>query len=102
MEILKKLETEVGLELDAALQQLLDLTRRSGKQDWSTVLGKEGIATIGRGAFGAPSASPTTRHLAMRCLNNILYLSKPMRQLFVNSDFPKALIGLMGVCDIVH
>jgi hypothetical protein len=101
MEILRKLETGVGSELDAALQQLLDTTRRPEEQDWSTILGKEGIAIIGRGAFGMPSASPVTRHLALRCLNNILYRSQRTRQLFVNADFPQALIGLMKVCPLV-
>lgn len=99
-DILKKLEAEVGSERDAALEQFLKLTRGPGKHD-CTVLG-ESIAIIGRSAFETPNVLPATRHLALRCINNVFYLSKPTRQLSVDSGFPKALIELMQVRDVIH
>ncbi|KPM42265.1 hypothetical protein AK830_g4254 [Neonectria ditissima] len=93
LDILKDLETEVGSSRDAALEQFLDLTRRPGEHD-HTIL-RESVAIISRCALEAPNVSPTTRHLALRCINNIFCLSKPTRQLFVDLGFPKALIELM-------
>ncbi|KAH7146327.1 guanine nucleotide exchange factor [Dactylonectria macrodidyma] len=92
MDILSNIEAELGPERDAALEQFLDLTRRPGMHN-CTVLEKS-VPIVGRCAF-EPNVSPVTRHLALRCLNNILYLSKPTRQLFVDSGFPKSLIELM-------
>ncbi|KAH7132778.1 guanine nucleotide exchange factor [Dactylonectria macrodidyma] len=93
MDILKKLETEVGSSRDAALEQFLNLTRRREEHD-HTIL-RESIAIIGRCAFEAPNVSPATRHLALRCINNVFCLSPPTRQLFVDSGFPEALLELM-------
>ncbi|KAK3331398.1 guanine nucleotide exchange factor synembryn-domain-containing protein [Apodospora peruviana] len=67
----------------------LNLTSRSGGNDATEL--PESIRIIGGCAFDEnPDRSPATRHLALRCLNNFLHLSQPVRQAFVDGGFPKA------------
>ncbi|KAH7157750.1 guanine nucleotide exchange factor [Dactylonectria estremocensis] len=99
-EIVQKLGAEAVLERDAALQQLLDLTRDPQERDWTTIIGNDGIPSISRCAFKAPGAPRATRCQAMKCLHNILRLSAPTRQLLVNEDLTGTLIKLMESTDL--
>jgi len=95
---------EAGLlscDVDPVLENILALTRSPGNH---TIFGERSVRVLGRCAFDTPTEKPGSRHLAMRCLNNILTLAEPTRQSFVDAGYPVKLIDLMKVktCSYTH
>ncbi|KEZ44766.1 hypothetical protein SAPIO_CDS2866 [Scedosporium apiospermum] len=54
---------------------------------------KRGLSVVGRYAFDNENVPLNTRRIAARCLNNIIVLAQPMRQVFVDEGYPQKVVA---------
>jgi guanine nucleotide exchange factor synembryn len=58
---------------------------------------KRGMSVVAGYAFNKDQVPVETRRKGLRCLNNILVLTEPLRQVFVDEKYPEKVIELLRV-----
>ena len=87
------------LECDEALTSLHLYTRTIGNPNSDPLTTRRGLSIVGRYAFGNDDVSISTSRIAARCLNNIIVLAEPMRQVFVDEQYPEKVIRRLKVLE---
>ena len=85
------------LECDEILTSLHIYTRTIRNPFSDPLTTKRGLSIVGRYAFGSPDVPLNTQRIAARCLNNIIVLAQPMRQVFVDEGYPQKVIARLKV-----
>lgn len=87
-----------GEECDETLTSLHLYTRTIRSPNTDPLTTKRGLSIVGRYAFDNDKVSLSTSRIAARCLNNIIVLAEPMRQVFVDEGYPEKVIQRLKVC----
>lgn len=89
--------TSKGEECDETLTSLHLYTRTIRSPNTDPLTTKRGLSIVGRYAFDNDNVSLSTSRIAARCLNNIIVLAEPMRQVFVDEQYPQKVIQRLKV-----
>ncbi|CAI4211568.1 unnamed protein product [Parascedosporium putredinis] len=89
-------------ECDEILTSLHIYTRTIRNPFSDPLTTKRGLSIVGRYAFANDSdAIPiNTQRIASRCLNNIVVLAQPMRQVFVDEGYPQKVVARLKTSQI--
>lgn len=86
------------VECDDTLTSLHLYTRTIRSPNSDPLTTKRGLSIVGRYAFPSDDHVPlATSRIAARCLNNIIVLAEPMRQVFVDEQYPQKVIDRLKV-----
>lgn len=91
----------MGEECDETLTSLHLYTRTIRSPNTDPLTTKRGLSIVGRYAFDNDNVSLSTSRIAARCLNNIIVLAEPMRQVFVDEQYPQKVIQRLKVSSSV-
>lgn len=86
-------------ECDEALTSLHLYTRTIANPNKDPLTTRRGLSIVGRYAFDNDDVSLSTSRIAARCLNNIIVLAEPMRQVFVDEEYPEKVIRRLKVLE---
>lgn len=84
-------------ECDEALTSLHLYTRTIRNPSSDPLTTRRGLSIVGRYAFDKDDVPLGTSRIAARCLNNIIVLAEPMRQVFVDEQYPQKVIERLKV-----
>lgn len=88
------------IECDETLSSLHLYTRTIRNPNSDPLTTKRGLSIVGHYAFPNDDVPITTSRIAARCLNNIIVLAEPMRQVFVDEQYPQKVIDRLKVSKI--
>ena len=84
-------------ECDETLTSLHLYTRTITNPNSDPLTTKRGLSIVGGYAFDNDHVPLATSRIAARCLNNIIVLAEPMRQVFVDEQYPHKVIERLKV-----